>query len=231
MAAFHGWIVQHAQFAGPAVFFIALAESLAVVGMIVPGVAMMFGAGALVGSGALPFGPICAYAVAGAIAGDGLSFWVGRHYRDRLASLWPFTRYPGMIEHGVAFFRRYGGLSVLFGRFVGPVRAVIPLVAGMLAMPFERFLLVNVISALLWGPAYLLPGMVFGRFGRPGVAGRGPARGAPRRFVGGAVVCAVAQPPAVHLVPAESASVDSSDLRLLQCPPALRPADRAADRS
>jgi membrane protein DedA with SNARE-associated domain len=162
IADFAGWIAQHSQLAGLAVFLIAMAESLAVVGLIVPGVAMMFGAGALVGTGTLPFGPICAYAVAGAIAGDGLSFWVGRHFRERLVSLWPFTRYPGMIEHGIAFFRRYGGRSVLLGRFVGPVRAVIPLVAGMLAMPVRQFLLVNLISALLWAPAYLLPGMVFG---------------------------------------------------------------------
>lgn len=160
--AFYGWIAQHPHFAGLAVFLIALAESLAVVGLLVPGVAMMFAAGALVGAGALAFGPICAYAVAGAIAGDGLSFWLGWHYRQRLNALWPFTRYPGMIDSGVAFFRRYGGRSVLFGRFVGPVRAVIPLVAGMLAMPVRRFIAINVLSALLWGPAYLLPGMAFG---------------------------------------------------------------------
>lgn len=162
LTAFYGWVAQHPDFAGLAVFLIAMAESLAVIGLIVPGVAMMFAAGALVGTGALAFEPICGYAVAGAITGDGLSFWVGWHYRSRVGSLWPFTRYPGMIDRGVAFFRRYGGFSVLFGRFVGPVRAVIPLVAGMLAMPVRQFLVINVLSALLWGPAYLLPGVVFG---------------------------------------------------------------------
>ena len=160
--ALYGWIAQHPHLAGLAVFWIALAESLAVVGLLVPGVAMMFAAGALVGAGALPFWPICAYAVVGAIAGDGLSFWLGWRYRDRLGAIWPFARHPGMIEHGVAFFRRYGGRGVLFGRFVGPVRAVIPLVAGMLAMPARRFVVINVLSALLWAPAYLLPGMAFG---------------------------------------------------------------------
>jgi membrane protein DedA with SNARE-associated domain len=153
---------QHPHLAGLAVFLIALAESLAVIGLLVPGVAMMFAAGALVGAGALPFWPVCAYAVAGAVAGDGLSFWLGWHYRDRLRTRWPFTRYPGLIDRGIAFFHRYGGRSVLIGRFVGPVRAVIPLVAGMLAMPVRRFLYSNIVSALLWGPAYLLPGMAFG---------------------------------------------------------------------
>lgn len=160
--AVYGWIAQHPHLAGFAVFLTALAESLAVVGLLVPGVAMMFAAGAMVGAGALAFWPVCAYAVAGAIAGDGLSFWLGWHFRDRLAAVWPFSRYPAMIERGVAFFQRYGGRGVLFGRFVGPVRAVIPLAAGMLEMPVARFLAVNIVSALLWAPAYLLPGMAFG---------------------------------------------------------------------
>jgi membrane protein DedA with SNARE-associated domain len=158
----YAWIALHPHYAGLAVFLIAMAESLAVVGLLIPGVAMMFAAGALVGAGALAFVPTCGYAIAGAIAGDGISFWLGWRYRDRLSSLWPFTRYPGMIERGIDYFHRYGGRSVLFGRFVGPIRAVIPLVAGMLAMPARRFIYINVLSAVLWGPAYLLPGMAFG---------------------------------------------------------------------
>ncbi len=158
----YAWIALHPHYAGLAVFLIAMAESLAIVGLLVPGVAMMFAAGALVGAGALSFAPICAYAIAGAVVGDGISFWLGRRYRDRVSSLWPFTRYPGMIARGIDYFHRYGGRSVLFGRFVGPIRAVIPLVAGMLAMPARRFVYINVLSAVLWGPAYLLPGMAFG---------------------------------------------------------------------
>ncbi|MGZ8215739.1 LssY C-terminal domain-containing protein [Methylomagnum sp.] len=159
---FHTWILHHPHLAGVAVFLIAMAESLAGVGLIVPGVAMMFGTGALIGTGALSFGPTCAYAVAGAITGDGLSFWFGWHFRDRLASVWPFTRYPGLIPSGMAFVQRYGGRSLLFGRFVGPMRGITPLVAGMLAMPVRRFLPINVLSSALWAPAYLIPGMVFG---------------------------------------------------------------------
>lgn len=158
----YAWIALHPHYAGLAVFLIAMAESLAIVGLLIPGVAMMFAAGALVGAGALGFAPICAYAIAGAVVGDGISFWLGWRYRDRVLSLWPFTRYPGMIARGVDYFHRYGGRSVLFGRFVGPIRAVIPLVAGMLAMPARKFVYINVLSAVLWGPAYLLPGMAFG---------------------------------------------------------------------
>jgi undecaprenyl-diphosphatase len=139
-----------------------MSESLAVIGLLVPGVLMMFGIGALVAAGAVGFPDAYAWAVAGAVAGDGLSFWLGRRFRDRIRGLWPFSRHPTGLERGLGFFDRYGGKSVVFGRFVGPVRAIIPLVAGMLGMSPRRFLAANLLSALAWAPAYLLPGMLFG---------------------------------------------------------------------
>jgi undecaprenyl-diphosphatase len=116
----------------------------------------------LISAGALDFWPTFAWAVAGAVLGDGLSFFIGRHFQDQLRGFWPFSRHPDMLQGGIDFFQRYGGKSVVFGRFVGPVRAVIPLVAGMLNMSPGRFLAANIASALAWAPAYLLPGMVFG---------------------------------------------------------------------
>jgi undecaprenyl-diphosphatase len=156
------WVALHPVWAGLIVFLVAMAESLAIVGVIVPGVAMMFGIGALISAGALAFWPTLAWAVAGAVLGDGVSFFLGRHYQNQLRGFWPFSRHPEMLDQGVRFFQRYGGKSVVFGRFVGPVRAVVPLVAGMLGMSPIRFLAANVGSALAWAPAYLFPGMVFG---------------------------------------------------------------------
>jgi undecaprenyl-diphosphatase len=156
------WVAQNPLWAGVIVFLVALAESLAIVGLVVPGVVIMFGIGALIATDVLAFWPTMVWAVAGAVVGDGLSFFLGRYYRHRLSRVWPFRRYPEMLQRGVSFFERYGGKSVIFGRFVGPVRAVIPLVAGMMQMPPRNFLVANVLSALAWAPAYLLPGMVFG---------------------------------------------------------------------
>jgi len=156
------WVARHPLWAGVLIFLVAMSESLAIVGLIVPGVALMFGIGALIAAGAISFWPTLAWAVAGAVIGDGLSFWLGRRFSDRLSGLWPFSRYPRSLQQGVAFFEKYGGKSVAFGRFFGPVRAVIPLVAGMMGMAPLRFLLANALSALVWAPAYLLPGIVFG---------------------------------------------------------------------
>jgi len=135
---------------------------MALVGLLVPGTVIMIGIGAVVATGSLGLLPILLLAMAGAIGGDSISYWLGRHYKERLVEIWPFSRYPEMLKKGAAFPRRHGGKSVLFGRFVGPVRPVIPVVAGMLGVSPMRFGIVNVLSAIGWALVYILPGVFFG---------------------------------------------------------------------
>ena len=156
------WVGQNPHLSGAVVFAIAAAESLVVVGILVPGVAMMLGIGTLVGLDALPLWPTLFWAAAGAAVGDGAGYWLGHHYDKQLRHLWPMTRYPELIPKGERFFQRHGGISVLFGRFVGPVRSIIPAVAGMMHMPPTRFYLVNILSAMAWAPVVILPGVAFG---------------------------------------------------------------------
>jgi len=156
------WIAQHPEWAYATVFLAAFSESLAVVGLFVPGALVMFGAGAVVAVGSLELWATLAWAAAGAIAGDAGSYWLGHHYRAELPNRWPFRRYPKLLEKGTAFFLRHGGMSIFLGRFVGPIRPVIPAVAGMLGMPPARFYAANILSALGWAPTYILPGVVFG---------------------------------------------------------------------
>ncbi|OOZ38107.1 hypothetical protein BOW53_16540 [Solemya pervernicosa gill symbiont] len=156
------WLTAHPGWAGLIVFLIACSESLAIVGLIVPGAFLLFAIGTLVGLQILPLWPTLAWTAAGAIIGDGISFWLGRHYHMRLKVIWPFRNHPRLLARGISFFHRHGGKSILIGRFVGPVRPIIPAVAGMLNMPTQRFLTINVLSALAWAPAYILPGTLFG---------------------------------------------------------------------
>jgi membrane protein DedA with SNARE-associated domain/membrane-associated phospholipid phosphatase len=155
-------VADHPYAAYLAIFLSATAESLAFVGLLWPGTVLMLGAGALVATGALSLPATLLIAMLGAVTGDSISYWLGRRYRDRLRVLWPFNRHPEMLSHGEAFFRRHGGKSIFWGRFVGPIRPVIPIVAGMLGMPATRFTLVNVLSAIGWAFAYIIPGFVFG---------------------------------------------------------------------
>jgi hypothetical protein len=68
------------------------------------------------------------------------------HNKERLLEIWPFSRYPELLNKGTAFFHHYGGKSVLFRRFVGPVHPIIPVVAGIMGMAPVHFSVVNVSS-------------------------------------------------------------------------------------
>lgn len=156
------WITAHPEYAGLVIFGMSLAESLAIVGMLIPGVVILFGAGTLIGAGVLDFWSSCAWAVAGAVIGDGLSYQIGRHF-DYLTERWRWFRlHPDHLRKGHEFFQKWGDISVATGRFFGPIRAIVPLIAGLMDMPPRRFYLANVLSALAWAPAYLLPGMLVG---------------------------------------------------------------------
>ncbi|MDT8837529.1 VTT domain-containing protein [Paraburkholderia fungorum] len=140
----------------------AFLEAIAVIGTFVPGSTAMFLAGALVGTGSLSLGWALLSAIAGAIAGDGISFWIGKRYKARIVQLWPFRTHPQVLDAGHRFCQKHGAKSVVFARFIGPLRAIVPVVAGMLGMTPTRFYAMNVLSALLWAPAHILPGVVFG---------------------------------------------------------------------
>jgi undecaprenyl-diphosphatase len=157
------WISANPHHAGWVIFLVSLAESLAIIGVLVPGVVILFGAGALIGSGVLDFWSMCAWAIAGAIIGDALSYHLGRHF-DYLAERFKWFRlHPDHLEKGHEFFRQWGDVSIALGRFFGPIRAVVPLIAGLMDMPAGRFYAANVLSAMAWAPAYLAPGIVLGQ--------------------------------------------------------------------
>jgi len=156
------WISAHPTWSGLIVFLISLSESLAVVGLLVPGVVMMTAIGGMMGAGILPFWETLSWAIFGAIVGDGISYWLGYHYHERLRQFWLFRRFPKLMARGETFFKAHGGKSIVFGRFVGPVRPMIPVIAGMMDMTPKRFLVFNVLSAIAWAPLYSLPGILIG---------------------------------------------------------------------
>lgn len=156
------WLNTNPEYAGMATFLISAGESVAIIGTIVPGSITMTAIGALAGAGVIPLWPTVFWAIMGAIVGDGISYWIGHYFKDRLPTVWPFKNYPTFLENGEHFVNKYGYMSVFIGRFVGPVRAIVPVVAGMLGMPPWKFIIANVASAIGWAPAYMLPGILMG---------------------------------------------------------------------
>ncbi|MBH8614403.1 phosphatase PAP2 family protein [Pseudomonas mohnii] len=145
-----------------AVFLLALSESIPIIGAVVPGTAVILALSALVPSGVLLLWPLLVAATSGAIAGDGLSFWLGHRYHREILGFWPLNRHPELIQSSEAFFERHGAKSVFLARFVPGVRAFIPLLAGMMGMAVSRFYAVNIASALAWAPSHILSGVLVG---------------------------------------------------------------------
>ena len=144
-------------------FLVAFGEAMLFIGLFVPSTPIMIGAGALVGLGKLSLFPVLIASALGAIAGDALSFWIGRRGKRHLTSVWPLATHPDLLVTGESFFARYGSLSIFLARFVPVVKAVLPTVAGMAGMASLRFFVVNVLSALVWSAAHLFPSMLIGR--------------------------------------------------------------------
>jgi len=161
----HAWlnsVSAHPYIVLAIVFGVACAESLAVVGTFIPAGIVMFAAGALIGAGVLNAWATLVIAALGAISGDGISFELGHRYHREVRTWWMEKGHEAVWERGERFVQRHGGKSIVLARFLGPVRAIVPLVVGAAHMPRRRFYPINVGSALAWSPAHIGPGIVFG---------------------------------------------------------------------
>ncbi len=156
------WIGENPSWAYFVIFLIAFLESVLLVGAILPGVPLLLVIGALVAMDAFGLLPAIAWATTGSILGGGLSFALGYFYRDALRESWPLSTVPWLVSRGDSFFRRHGTGSVIFGRFMGPVRPILPTIAGMAGMSPTRFLVVDVIASMLWAPIFILIGLILG---------------------------------------------------------------------
>jgi len=159
------FIKAHSDWAALVMFVTAFGESFAFISLLFPGTTVLIAAGTLLSAGTLPYTSILIGAILGAVFGDSVSYWLGRSFGGSIARVWPFTRHPDLLSRGILFFERHGGKSVFIGRFFGPIRAVIPLAAGIMLMPRGRFWVANVTSALVWAPMLLLVGDAVGEVG------------------------------------------------------------------
>jgi membrane protein DedA with SNARE-associated domain len=162
LSAITQYIAAHPHLAYTAVFLLALSESIPIIGAVVPGSGVILAVSTLVPSGVVSFWPLLAAATAGAIVGDGSSFWIGHRYQREILERRPLNRYPELVARSQAFFTRHGDKSVFLARFTPGLRAFVPLLAGILRMPASRFYAANILSALVWAPAHTLPGVLVG---------------------------------------------------------------------
>ena len=152
------FIARNAVWAGPILGLITFGESMAFIGAFFPATALMMIAGGLAAAGILDPFAVIAWCIAGAVLGDAVSYWIGRRAGPGAFRAPIMKRHSRAVARARLFFRRYGAASIYLCRFLGPVRAFVPLIAGMTAMNHLRFQIANVGSAVVWVPIMLAPG-------------------------------------------------------------------------
>jgi membrane protein DedA with SNARE-associated domain len=150
----------HEAWAAPIVAVLAFGESLAFISLLIPAWAVLVAMGVLIGETGISFWPILVAGAVGAALGDWLSYWIGIKVGPAVGNVWPLSRNPALIPRGERFVMRWGALAIFIGRFFGPLRAAVPLVAGIFLMPWWRFQIANWVSAFVWVAVVLTLGDV-----------------------------------------------------------------------
>jgi membrane protein DedA with SNARE-associated domain len=162
-AAIKAYVLHHKDWAGPILGVIAFGESLVLVGLFFPATLIMVFAGLAIEQGKLDPVSVIGWSIAGAVLGDIVTYWIGRWIGPKVVHHWPLNRDKTAVARARLFFRKYGFLSIFIGRFLGPVRPTIPLVAGIMRMRHVTFQIANVTSAIAWVPFMLFWGIIFSK--------------------------------------------------------------------
>ncbi|MDO8409947.1 MAG: DedA family protein [Phenylobacterium sp.] len=147
----HGW-------AGLVLGLFIMLESMVILGAFIPATPMLVLTGGLLATGVLDPVSVLLGCITGAIIGDAISYFIGRRLGTRVLRHRWLRRHRRQFALTRLYCRRFGVISVYAGRFIGPMRAFVPAVLGIMQMPVRRFQIANVISAVIWVFAALAPG-------------------------------------------------------------------------
>ena len=156
------WLKDNPEWIALGVFGAAFIESFALIGVVIPGVVLLAVISGMAASTLNVFELVLIAYVASFLA-DILSFLLGTGISKSIDKLWPFNKYPNLLVQGRTFVKRFGILGVFVGKFIGPIRPLLPLTAGSLGMNFKYFLTVEIFSSFLWALLYTVPGYYAGK--------------------------------------------------------------------
>nr|WKN35585.1 DedA family protein [Tunicatimonas sp. TK19036] len=146
-------------------FLIIFAETGLVVTPFLPGDSLLFAAGAIL---AHPGSELNIFLMGGglitaAVLGDGVNYHIGNYIGPKAfrEKYWLLKREH--LERTQVFYRKYGGKTIIYARFVPIVRTFAPFVAGVGTMPYKRFAAYNLLGAIAWVVSFLGLGYFFGQ--------------------------------------------------------------------
>ena len=101
----------------------------------------------------------------GAVIGDIFGYFLGKNGSRFLLQHKKILK-SSHVEEGKKFLVNHGIKSILIGRFIGPIRPIISLIAGSSHMKFSKFIFYDILAAFLWSYTYLGLGFYFGNYVR-----------------------------------------------------------------
>jgi undecaprenyl-diphosphatase len=146
------------------VFILVTFESSAFLGLVLPGEAVVLTTGVLAATGTFSLWRCYAAVITAAILGDIAGYLLGRFYGEKILEKWTFAgrQYAKHRELIESYFRRWGQLTVVIGRFAAVGRAFTPFAAGLSQMESRQFLPMAVVGGVLWGGGLVSLGYLFG---------------------------------------------------------------------
>lgn len=152
----HGW--EAYALVGALVF----AEASILIGFVFPGETAVIVGGVAASRGHVNIVTLIVLVIVCAIAGDSVGYLVGEKWGQRLLDMRLLRHRQHLLTGALDQLNRRGALAVFLGRFTAFLRAVVPGLAGMSAMPYRIFLPANAAGGILWGTAYCLLGYFLG---------------------------------------------------------------------
>ena len=145
----------HPLWCFPIAAAIAFTESFVGISALIPGTVLLLTMGGVIEASHISLVPAVTGAFLGSMAGDWICYSLGAKYHHQIINLWPFRQFEAQIEKGFDFFRRWEVWAVFIGRFTGPFRAWIPLIAGMSEVKFWHFQITNAAATAIWAVAII----------------------------------------------------------------------------
>lgn len=134
-------------------------ESLALIGLILPGIVLMSLLGTFIGNGKINFYSAWICGFIGCVFGDWISYYIGYKFHQQIYNLKIFKKNIFLIKKTKKSIIKYCFITIFIGKFIGPIRPFIPIITGTLKLPIKKIILPNLLGCLIWPPLYLIPGI------------------------------------------------------------------------
>lgn len=144
------------------VIIVTFLESVALLGLVLPGIVLMATIGTLIGSGKLSLYTAWITSIITCSIGDYLSYYIGWKFKKWIYKIPIFQKNIVLFNKVKNILNKYSMTTILFGKLIGPTRPLIPMMSGMVEIPITKFMLPSLISCIIWPILYFMPGIFTG---------------------------------------------------------------------